>query len=121
VKAANERITSLDTYEVKTVTTIKFKVGSAILSAADKAELDKFAEDTKSEKGFLVEVTGFASSDGDENFNRRLSQKRADAVVQYLAENYSIPLRRFVFPWDMGRSSPSRTIPRSPAARKIAV
>ncbi len=106
VKVANERITSLDTYEVKTVTTIKFKVGSAVLSAADKEELDKFAENTKSEKGYLIEVTGFASSDGDENFNRRLSQKRADAVVQYLAENYSIPLRRFIFPMGYGEKQP---------------
>jgi|WetSurSiteA1Bulk_404760.scaffolds.fasta_scaffold01185_6 outer membrane protein OmpA-like peptidoglycan-associated protein len=106
VKAANERITSLDTYEVKTVTTISFKVGSAILAEAEKAELDKLAENAKSDKGFLIEVIGFASSDGDEDFNRRLSQKRANAVVQYLAENYSIPLRRFILPMGYGEKQP---------------
>jgi len=106
VKAANERITSLDTYEVKNAATVKFKAGSALLTETERAELDKFAENAKSEKGFLIEVTGFASSDGDEDFNRRLSKKRADAVVQYLAENYSIPLRRFVFPMGYGEKQP---------------
>jgi outer membrane protein OmpA-like peptidoglycan-associated protein len=106
VKAANERITSLDTYEVKNVTTVKFKAGSALLAEAERSELDKFAENANSETGFLIEVTGFASSDGDEDFNRRLSQKRASAVVQYLAENYSIPIRRFIFPMGYGEKQP---------------
>lgn len=106
VKAANERISSLDAYDVKNVTTINFKAGSAVLLETGKAELDKLAENAKSEKGFLIEVTGFASSDGEESFNRRLSQKRADAVVQYLAENFSIPLRRFILPMGYGEKQP---------------
>ena len=80
VKAANDRITSLDAYDVKTVTTVNFKAGSAVLSAKDKEDLDKLADDAKNEKGFLIEVTGFASSDGDEAFNRRLSQKRKSKI-----------------------------------------
>jgi outer membrane protein OmpA-like peptidoglycan-associated protein len=106
VKAANDRISSLDAYDVKTVTTVNFKAGSAVLSEKDKTELDKLADNTKSEKGFLIEVIGFASSDGDEAFNRRLSQKRAEAVIQYLAENYSISLRRFVMPMGYGEKNP---------------
>ncbi|HTY61602.1 MAG TPA: OmpA family protein [Acidobacteriota bacterium] len=106
VKAANERITSLDDYDVKTVSVVNFKAGSAVLSDKDRAGLDTFAQNTKNEKGYLIEVTGYASSDGDEAFNRRLSQKRADAVIQYLAENYSIPLRRFIVPMGYGVKNP---------------
>jgi OmpA-OmpF porin, OOP family len=106
VKSANERITSLDDYMVKNVTVINFKAGSVALSEKDKAGLNTLAESTKNEKGYLIEVTGFASSDGDEAFNRRLSQKRADAVIQYLAENHSIPLRRFVVPMGYGEKNP---------------
>ncbi len=106
VQAANERITSLDDYNVKNVTTVHFKVGSAVLSDEDKSDLEKFAEGVKGEKGFLIEVAGFASADGDEAFNRRLSQKRADAVIQFLAEKYSIPLRRFITPMGYGESQP---------------
>ena len=106
VKAANERITSLDSYDVKNVIMVSFKVGSSVLQEKERAALDKVAENAKTEKGFLIEVAGFASSDGDEAFNRRLSQKRAEAVIQYLAENYSIPLRRFVMPMGYGEKQP---------------
>ncbi|MBP1624843.1 MAG: outer membrane protein, OmpA/MotB family, partial [Acidobacteria bacterium] len=106
VKSTNERIASLDDYDVKNVTMVNFKVGSAALVDKEKEGLDRVAEVVKGEKGFLIEVTGFASSDGDEAFNRRLSQKRADAVIQYLAENYSIPLRRFVVPMGYGEKNP---------------
>lgn len=106
VHAANERITSLDNYTVKSTATVHFKAGSSALAAEEKSDLEQFAEQVKGEKGFLIEVAGFASADGDEAFNRRLSQKRADAVIQYLAEIYSIPLRRFVTPMGYGESQP---------------
>jgi outer membrane protein OmpA-like peptidoglycan-associated protein len=106
VQAANARITSLDDYSVQNATTVHFKPGSAVLSSTEKSELEKLAEQAKDAKGFLIEVAGFASSDGNEALNRRLSQKRADAVIQYLAENYSIPLRRFVTPMGYGDSKP---------------
>jgi OmpA-OmpF porin, OOP family len=106
VRAANERIASLDDYDIKSTATVHFKVGSAMLSNEDKAELEKIADQAKGEKGFVIEITGFASSDGSEAVNRRLSQKRADAVIQYLAYNYSIPLRRFVMPMGYGEKQP---------------
>lgn len=106
VQAANERITSLDDYSVKNTATVHFKPGSSILSKEDMEELEKLAGSAKEEKGYVIEVAGFASADGDVNYNRRLSQKRADAVIQYLAENYSIPLRRFITPMGYGESQP---------------
>jgi outer membrane protein OmpA-like peptidoglycan-associated protein len=106
VQAANERIASLDDYDIKQSTTVHFRVNSATLSKDDMAELEKLAEATKNEKGYVIEVAGFASADGDLSYNRRLSQKRADAVIQYMAENYSIPLRRFVTPMGLGESQP---------------
>jgi len=106
VHAANERITSLDDYNVRDSATVHFKAGSAVLSGEDKSELEKLAQQVKGERGFVIEVAGFASSDGNEAFNRRLSQKRADTVIQYMAENYSIPLRRFITPMGYGISQP---------------
>jgi outer membrane protein OmpA-like peptidoglycan-associated protein len=106
VRAANDRIASLDDYEVKSTATVHFKAGSAVISKEDQAELDKIAELAKNEKGFLIEVAGFASADGDEEYNRRLSRSRADAVIQFLAENHSIPLRRFIVPMGYGEKHP---------------
>jgi outer membrane protein OmpA-like peptidoglycan-associated protein len=106
VHAANERITSLDDYNVKETAVVHFRAGSSTLSREDKSELERLAEQAKDERGFLIEVAGFASSDGDVAINRRLSQKRADAVIQFLAENYSIPMRRFVTPMGYGETQP---------------
>jgi len=106
VQAANERITSLDEYSVRNTATVHFKAGSATLSNEDKSELERLAGQAKDEKGYVIEVAGFASSDGNEALNRKLSQRRADAVIQYMAENYSIPLRRFVTPMGYGESQP---------------
>jgi outer membrane protein OmpA-like peptidoglycan-associated protein len=106
VRVANERITSLDDYEIRGTATVLFKAGSAVLTDEYKSELQKLAENIKTEKGFVIEIAGFASADGDEAVNRRLSQKRADAVIQFLAESYAIPLRRFVTPMGYGESQP---------------
>ncbi len=106
VRAANERITDLDNYEAKESVTVNFKVGSAQLSPEAKEQLDKIAEATKNEKGYIIEVAGFASSDGPLALNQALSQRRADAVIQYMAENHTIPLRRFVTPFGYGIKMP---------------
>jgi outer membrane protein OmpA-like peptidoglycan-associated protein len=106
VNKTNDRISSLDDYEVKNTSTVTFKVGSAVLSPEAKATLDQIAEQAKSEKGFVLQIRGFASSDGSENMNRALSQRRADAVIHYLAETHDIPLRRIVVPFGYGEAMP---------------
>jgi outer membrane protein OmpA-like peptidoglycan-associated protein len=106
VNRTNERISSLDDYEERTNATINFRVGSAVLSADAKSQLDDFASQITNEKGFVIEIRGFASADGSENLNRRLSQRRADAVVRYLAENHDIPLRRIILPFGYGEAMP---------------
>jgi outer membrane protein OmpA-like peptidoglycan-associated protein len=107
VRAANERIALLDDFEVKEATIVYFDAGSARLSTKHQADLTKFADQTAVEKGYVIEVAGFTSSDGATDMNRRLSQKRADAVIQYLAENFQIPVRRFVVPMGYGESHPA--------------
>ena len=106
VNKTNDRISSLDDYEVKKSTTINFKVASAVLSPDAKSMLDDLATQAKSERGFVIEVRGFASADGSENLNRALSQRRSDAIVRYLAENHDIPLRRIILPYGYGEAMP---------------
>lgn len=106
VNRTNDRISSLDDYEVRKSESINFKVGSAVLSSDAKSMLDGIATQAKTEKGFVIEVRGFASADGAENSNRVLSQRRAEAVLHYLAENHDIPLRRIVLPFGYGEAMP---------------
>jgi len=104
--AANERISSLDDYEVKTTTAVLFQMDSALLSKEAKAQLDEAAAAAKAEKGYMIEVTGYASSEGDPAANERLSQRRADAVIRYLTEDQEVPLRRLVTPFGFGAKKP---------------
>ena len=110
VNTTNERIsnlvTSLDEYEATKAVTVNFKVNSAVLSPEAKASLDEIATQAKSEKGYVIEVQGFASADGGEDKNRVLSQRRSDAVMRYLIENHMIPMRRIVIPFGYGEANP---------------
>ena len=55
-------------------------------------------------RGYVIEVAGHTDSTGSETKNFRLSRQRADAVVQYLAVQHKIPLRRFVSPMGFGKT-----------------
>src|SRR5262249_30983019 len=103
---AHERITSLDDYTPIANTTVRFKVGSAELTDEAKGQLDKIAEQAKNQRGFVIEVSGYASSEGKPDLNRRLSRQRSQAVSEYLAEQHDIPLRRIMTPSGYGTSHP---------------
>ena len=105
VNATNQRISSLDEFEVQETSSVLFRSGSAVLSPEAKEQLDAIAEKAKSAKGYVIEVTGYTDSVGSINMNRALSQRRADAVIRYLAENHQIPLRRLVTPYGFGESN----------------
>ncbi|MGD9562116.1 MAG: OmpA family protein [Pyrinomonadaceae bacterium] len=94
VNATNERISAMDDYVVQSTATVNFRVNSSVLSPEAKASLDEVASAAQSMKGYFIEVTGFASSDGSAAKNKALSRRRADAVINYLIETHNIPLRR---------------------------
>lgn len=105
VNATNERISALDDYEPQTVTAVNFRSGSAVLNADAKTKLDEIASKAMNSKGYVLEVSGYADATGSVARNRVLSQRRADAVIRYLVENHSIPLRRIVTPYGFGESN----------------
>ncbi len=110
VDATNKRIdslvSSLDDFQPKRGITVNFKAGSYKLSPESTAALDEIANQAKTERAYVIEITGFASSEGKLDYNRRLSQNRADAVIRYLAETHNIPLRRIVTPFGYGIAQP---------------
>jgi len=104
VKAVNERVSALDDYDVQNNVAVTFRVNSAVLSPDAKQQLDDFASKLDGAKAFMIEVAGHTDSTGSDAKNFRLSQARAEAVVQYLAVQHKIPLRRFVTPMGYGKT-----------------
>jgi outer membrane protein OmpA-like peptidoglycan-associated protein len=88
-------VKGLDTYKQVADVSVTFGFDKAVLTKADRDQLDEFAAQLASAKSFLLEVTGGTDSVGSAQYNYELSQRRADAVVQYLASKYGIPAHRF--------------------------
>lgn len=106
VNATNERISALDDYVPQDSIGVNFRSGSAVLRPDAKEKLDQIAAKALNAKGYVLEVTGYADATGNVNFNRQLSQRRADAVIRYLVEEHKIPLRRIITPYGFGESAP---------------
>lgn len=104
VKAVNERVSALDDYDVQDSVAVTFRTNSAVLSPEAKTQLDDLAAKTRGARAFMIEVSGHTDSTGSDAKNFRLSRARADAVVQYLAVQHKIPLRRFVTPMGYGKT-----------------
>jgi OmpA-OmpF porin, OOP family len=83
---------------------VNFRVNSSLLSDEAKTTLDEIAAQAKNEKGYLIQVTGYASADGTKAANRAISERLAEAVRRFLAENHDIPLHRIITPFGYGEA-----------------
>lgn len=106
VNATNQRISSMDDYVVQSTSTVNFKAGSAVLSPEGRQNLDQAAATALTMKGYVLEVTGFASAEGDTKMNKALSQRRSQTVIDYLVETHNIPLRRISTSYGYGELQP---------------
>jgi outer membrane protein OmpA-like peptidoglycan-associated protein len=88
-------VKGLDNYKSMANVTVNFGFDKAVLTKDDRDQLDGFAGQLASAKSYILEVTGGTDSTGPAQYNYDLSQRRADAVVQYLAAKYNVPAHRF--------------------------
>jgi OOP family OmpA-OmpF porin len=88
-------VKGLDNYKPLANVSVTFGFDKAVLTKEGKEQLDTFAAQLGSAKSFILEVTGGTDSTGPADYNYQLSQRRADAVVQYLASKYNVPAHRF--------------------------
>ena len=93
---------NIDQYSKVQDTEIRFRSGSAALSTKAKAALDQMIEPLKSQRGYVVEVQGFAPGRGSAGIQH--SQRMADAVVRYLVAN-DVPVYR-IYTLGMGNAAP---------------
>jgi outer membrane protein OmpA-like peptidoglycan-associated protein len=74
---------------------VNFGFDKANLTKDSKDTLDNFAGQLGTARGYILEVTGGTDSVGSKEYNYDLSNRRADAVVQYLAAKYNVPAHKF--------------------------
>ena len=95
----------LDKFSVQKTVTVLFMVKKADLLPEAMSALDELASQIKDRNGFVLEIEGFASADGADELNDRLSQARSEAVRRYLADRHNIPLHR-MYMLGFGESRP---------------
>ena len=88
-------VANLDNYKQLSDVSVTFAFDKSVLTADDKAQLDEVSSSLARARGYILEITGGTDSVGDAQYNYKLSQKRADAVVTYLSTKYNIPPHKF--------------------------
>lgn len=92
---------NLDQYKPATQAEIRFRPGQTALSKNAKEAIDEMAANLKDQKGYVIEVQGFAPGKGSAAIGQ--SQAMADSVVRYLVLNHEVPVYR-IFVVGMGNT-----------------
>jgi outer membrane protein OmpA-like peptidoglycan-associated protein len=95
-------VRNLDQYKSGAQTEIRFRPGQTVLSKEAKDALDQMGAQLKNQHGYLIEVQGFSSGQGQAAIVN--SRKMADSVVRYLVLNYEVPAYR-IYVLGMGNAA----------------
>lgn len=87
------QVANLDNYRPVLETSVHFAFNKADLTTKAKSALDQLVAEIPNTKGYLVVVEGDTDSVGPATYNYKLSERRADAVVQYLSSK-SVPAHK---------------------------
>lgn len=85
VDTLSTQVANLDNYHPVVETTVHFAFNKANLTPKAKEALDQLLAEIPNTKGYLVVVEGNTDSVGSAGYNYKLSERRADAVIQYLS------------------------------------
>jgi len=94
-------VENIDQYKEASNIEIRFRPGQSVLSKKAKESLDDMAKGLSDQKGYIVEVQGFAPGHGRAAVEN--SQRIADEVVRYLVINANIPVYR-IYTMGMGNA-----------------
>jgi len=98
-------VTNIDQFQTSSEAEIRFRPGQTALSKKAKDALDDLATPLKNQKGYVIQVRGFAPGSGVAAVQN--SRKIADSVVRYLVLQHEVPVYR-IFPVGMG-NAPEKT------------
>jgi len=105
IDQAIARFGQLDDYYILDEVTVYFGNGETDVEAKYNSQLLALADKAKTINGYMIEVTGFASTSGSAELNQRLSEDRAGSVTNILIQQGRIPLTRMLAPGAMGETN----------------
>ncbi len=105
VNSLTDRVANLDNYKPVVEQSVKFGFDKADLDKKSKAALDEVGAQIPNTKGYIIQVEGSTDSTGNAEYNYQLSQRRASAVIQYLASKYNVPANK-IYVIGLGKDKP---------------
>src|SRR5271168_4202372 len=91
VDALTNAVVNLDNYRPVVETAVHFGFNKDNLTKDAKEAIDQLAASVATTKGYIITVEGATDSVGSSEYNYDLSQRRANAVIQYLAAEKNVP------------------------------
>jgi outer membrane protein OmpA-like peptidoglycan-associated protein len=105
VDTLTNTVVNLDNYRPVVETAVHFGFNKDNLTKDAKEAIDQLAASVASTKGYIITVEGATDSIGSSDYNYDLSQRRANAVIQYLAAEKSVPAYK-IYLIGLGKDKP---------------
>jgi OOP family OmpA-OmpF porin len=105
VDALTNTVVNLDNYKPVVETAVHFGFNRDNLTKDAKEAIDQLAASVATTKGYIITVEGATDSVGSSEYNYDLSQRRANAVIQYLAAEKSVPAYK-IYLIGLGKDKP---------------
>ena len=106
-EALRGRMANIDQYNVKGVTNVYFDSGKWNISPEGRQEICAIAADAEAMNNALLLVVGYTDSDGSQDYNQTLSERRASRVVNFLQQECKWQPWRMLTPTGMAESDPA--------------
>jgi OmpA-OmpF porin, OOP family len=108
VDTLTNTVINLDNYHPVVQTAVHFGFNKDNLTKEAKDAIDQLAQSVATTKGYIITVEGATDSVGGADYNYDLSQRRANAVIQYLAAEKNIPAYK-IYLIGLGKDKPVDT------------
>jgi OOP family OmpA-OmpF porin len=105
VDALTKAVVNLDNYRPVVETAVHFGFNRDNLTKDAKDAIDQLAASVASTKGYIITVEGATDSVGSSEYNYELSERRANAVIQYLAAEKNVPAYK-IYLIGLGKDKP---------------
>ncbi len=105
VDTLTNTVVNLDNYRPVVETAVHFGFNKDNLTKDAKEAIDQLAASVASTKGYIITVEGATDAIGSSDYNYDLSQRRANAVIQYLAAEKSVPAYK-IYLIGLGKDKP---------------